>query len=116
MAVALAWRRLGILSDGQECMQVEPDCVAFVVYDANGTGAASVPSTCSCSIPVPLGFVTWGYCATAVNTLAAEPTPGCLRVRRMALRMCSKFMHLQRVFPRFRPGVAYCSIQIDLKE
>ncbi|HMD83986.1 MAG TPA: hypothetical protein VKO18_04705 [Terriglobia bacterium] len=43
----------------------------------SGSGSATIgiPSTCA-SIPVPLGYVTWGACGDAANTLGSVPSTG----------------------------------------
>lgn len=53
----------------------ESSCVAAHTVYNPGTGQYTpTPSTCNGSIPVPLGFVRWGFSADAINTLQNQPT------------------------------------------
>jgi hypothetical protein len=44
---------------------------ASTVQDANGN-ITSTASTCTGSIPVPLGYVNWGFCGDAINTVPSQ--------------------------------------------
>jgi hypothetical protein len=46
---------------------------ASSIQDATGN-TNSTKSNCYGSIPVPLGYISWGYCGDAVNTLTYQPS------------------------------------------
>jgi hypothetical protein len=49
-------------------------CAPASTIVANGR-YASAASTCTGSIPVPLGFMNWGFYGDAINTLMPQPAP-----------------------------------------
>ena len=52
---------------------VVQQCYASSLWAAGGTRINSKVSTCyPYSIPVALGYVTWGYCGDAINTQTAQ--------------------------------------------
>jgi hypothetical protein len=48
-------------------------CSSSTLYNIDRISVNSKPSTCTGSIPIPIGSLTWGYCGTAINTLAPQP-------------------------------------------
>lgn len=48
-----------------------PGCAASTVWSGQ-SAHENVASTCTGSIPIPLGGMTWGFCAAAVNTMTVQ--------------------------------------------
>jgi hypothetical protein len=52
--------------------QSTPDCAATTPETTQGLAGTPVPSTCTGSIPAPLGAITWGFCGGAINVLQTQ--------------------------------------------